>query len=284
VEPLKLRLQAARAGVLTLNTQVVYIDDAGETITCKAQPVNITVRPTLRAQIGEETISVPILPGRVATGFADLDALLYGGIPENYTVMLASPSVDERALLVEKFLEAGANAGETTFYVTVEAGTAKALAEEHPSNFYLLVCNIQANAMVPNLPNVFKLKGIENLTEIDIALTKAFRTQKLSAGPKRICLEIVSDVLLQHHAVVTRKWLSALIPHLKSQGFTVLAVIDPHMHSQEEAQAILGLFDGEIRISEKETTKGVEKVLRIRRLFNQKYIEDELTLRGVKIE
>jgi hypothetical protein len=84
--------------------------------------------------------------------------------------------------------------------------------------------------------------------------------------------------LLQHHAVTTRKWLSELLPNLKSQGFTVVATINPHMHPQEEVQAILGLFDGEIRISERETAKGAEKVLRIRRLFNQKYLENELTL------
>ena len=194
VEPLKLRLQAARAGVFTFDPQVVYIDDVGETRICKPKPVTVTVHPTLRAKIGEETISVPILPGRVATGFAELDALLYGGIPENYAVMLASPSIDERVLLVEKFLEAGLNADEIAFYVTVEPGTTKALAEKYPSNFYLFVCNPQAGAMVQSLPNVFKLKGVENLTEIDIALTKAFRTLDPSrTGPKRICIEIVSD-------------------------------------------------------------------------------------------
>jgi KaiC/GvpD/RAD55 family RecA-like ATPase/tetratricopeptide (TPR) repeat protein len=285
VEPLKLSLQATKAGVFTISPQAVYIDDMGETKTCKIQPVTVTVRPTLRAKIGEETITVPILPGRVATGFAELDALLYGGIPENYAVLLASPSTDERALLVERFLEAGANTGGITFYITVEPGNAKALAEEHPSNFYLLVCNPQADAIIQNLPNVFKLKGIENLTEIDIALTKAFRMLSPSAtGPKRICIEIVSDVLLQHHAVITRKWLSALLPNLKSRGFTVLAVMDPHMHTQEEVQAILGLFEGEIRISEKETEKGTERVLRIRRLFNQKYIESELSLTVGKVE
>ncbi len=284
VEPLKLSLEAAKAGVFTLSPQVVYVDDLKETRTCKPQPVTVTVHPTLHAKIGEEAISVPILPDRVTTGFADLDALLYGGIPENYAVVLASPSIDEKALIIKKFLEAGANASETTFYITAEAGNAKALAEEHPSNFYLLVCNLQADAMVQNMPNVFKLKGIESLTEIDIALTKAFRTLKPSTAPKRICIDIVSDVLLQHHAVITRKWLSALLPNLKSQGFTVLATINPHMHSQEEVQAILGLFDGEIRISEKDTAKGVEKVLRIRRLFNQKYLDKDLTLNEEKIK
>jgi KaiC/GvpD/RAD55 family RecA-like ATPase len=188
-------------------------------------------------------------------------------------------------MLVKKYLETGANSGEITFYITVEAGNAKTLAEQHLSNFYLFVCNIQADAMVQNLPNIFKLKGIESLTEIDIALTRAFRTLNPSAtGPKRICIEILSDVLLQHHAITTRRWLSALLPTLKSKGFTVLAVINPHMHSQEEVQAILGLFDGEIRISEKETAKGIQKVLRIRRLFNQKYLENELTLTSEKLE
>jgi hypothetical protein len=66
--------------------------------------------------------------------------------------------------------------------------------------------------MIQNLPNVVKLKGTENLTEIDIALTKAFRTLNPSAAaPRRACVEIVSDVLLQHHAVITRKWLSVVI-------------------------------------------------------------------------
>ncbi len=277
VKTIKLTLKATKTGTFELNPQAVYVDDLGQTKTSTPRPIPITVKPA------EPTFEA--LPGRVTTGSSNLDRLLLGGIPENYAVILASPSIDERAILVKKYLEVGTNSGEITFYITVEAGNAKTLAEQHPSNFYLFVCNIQADAMVQNLPNIFKLKGIESLTEIDIALTRAFRTLDPSAtGPKRICIEILSDVMLQHHAVITRKWLSALLPNLKAKGFTVLAVMNPHMHSQEEVQAILGLFDGEIRISEKETAKGIEKVLRIRRLFNQKYLENELTLTGEKLE
>jgi hypothetical protein len=78
--------------------------------------------------------------------------------------------------------------------------------------------------------------------------------------------------------VITRKWLSRLLPDLKSKGFTTLAVINPDMHPTEEVQAILGLFEGEIKISEKETVRGIEKVLRVRKLYNQRYLENELTL------
>jgi len=227
--------------------------------------------------------------GRVTTGTLELDRLLLGGIPENYGVVLISPSSDERELLINRFRKAGAEAGETTFYVThsphFEAGNARALAEKHQLNFHVFLCNPRADALIQSLPNVIKLKGVEDLTEIDIALTKAFRSLDPSAlSPKRACIQIVSDALLQHHAVITRKWLGALLSDLRSKGFTTLAVVNPQMHALEEVQAILGLFEGEIRISEKETAKGTEKVLKVRKLYNQRYLESELILTKERLE
>jgi hypothetical protein len=93
-------------------------------------------------------------------------------------------------------------------------------------------------------------------------------------GPKRACIDIVSDVLLQHRAVQTRKWLTALTTELTSAGFTVLAVVDPQMHPPEELHAILGLFDGEINIYE----KGAEQFLKVKRMSNQKYLANEIAL------
>jgi KaiC/GvpD/RAD55 family RecA-like ATPase/tetratricopeptide (TPR) repeat protein len=276
VETIKLKVKAQKAGTFNLHPQLVYIDEQSEARTCKLNQATITVN-TAKPKF-------EILPGRASTGFEDLDALLYGGVPEAYAMALTSPAIDERQLLIKRFLEAGAQAGETTFYITVEPNNGKALAEQYPSNFHLIVCNPQADAMVQNLPNVSNLKGVENLTEIDIALTKAFRTlDPADAKPKRACIEIVSDVLLQHHAVTTRKWLNGLLPTLKSKGFTTLAVINPKMHSQEEVHAIIGLFEGEIQVSEKETPQGTEKILRIRKLYNQKYLENELALSREKL-
>jgi len=284
VEPVKIILQAPKAGDFTLDPQVIYIDDKGETKTCKPRAATVTVLPMLHAKIGEETISVSVLPGRFATGSASLDVLLFGGIPENYAVALTSPPSDERETLIKKYLETGVKPGETTFHLTAEAGDTKALAEKYPANFFLFVCNPQAESMVEDLPNVSKLKGVENLTDIDIALTKAFRTLKPSTvGQRRICIEIVSDVLLQHHAVTTRRWLSALLPTLKSKGFSTLAVVNPRMHPIEEVEAILGVFDGEIRVTEKETSEGVRQALKIRRLYNQKFLEDEIFLTKKKL-
>jgi len=218
--------------------------------------------------------------GYVATGYTDLDNSLFGGIPQNYAVILTSPSCDERYLLVKSFLETGAKKGEVTFYVTTDPGGVRALAEESPSNLYLFVCNPQADAIVKSQPNVFKLRGVENLTDISIALTSAIRKLDPSLkGARRVCIDLISDVLLQHHAVQTRRWFAGLIPELRSEGFTTLAVTDPEMHSSQEIRAILDLFEGEISIYEKETEKGPGKYLKIKKMSNQKYLEEELLLK-----
>jgi KaiC/GvpD/RAD55 family RecA-like ATPase len=217
--------------------------------------------------------------GHIATGYADLDSLLCGGIPESYTVALTAPSCDEKEMLVKSFLETGAKKGEVTFYLTADPGDAKSLAEEPQSNFYLFICNPQADAITKSSENVFKLKGVENLTDISIALTSAIRKlDKSLKSPKRFCIEIISDVLLQHHAVQTRRWLTALTTELKASGFTTLAVIDPSMHPSEELQAILGLFEGNISIYEKETEEGLGRYLKIRKMSNHNYLKNELFL------
>ena len=218
-----------------------------------------------------------VLPGRITTGHKDLDRLMFGGIPENYAVILTSPSYDERDLLIKRFLEAGVKEGQVTLYVTIKVSGVTALAEKFQSNFYVFICNPEADVIIKHLPNVFKLKGVENLTDINITLSSASRKlSKSLEGPRRACIEILSDVLLQHRAVQTRRWLNALIPRLKSNGFTTLTVMDPGMHPPQEARAIVGVFDGEMNIFEKRTRKGLERFLRIEKMYNRRYSKSDL--------
>jgi len=223
----------------------------------------------------ETEVSKGVLSGRITTGYGNLDNLLLGGIPENYAVILTSPSCDERDLLIEKFLETGAKSGEVTFYVTINPCEVKTITEEFQSHFYLFICNPQANAITKNFLNVFKLSGVENLTDINIALSSVFRTLEVSIKePRRVCIEIISDVLLQHRAAQTRRWLNALIPELRSKGFTTLAVMNPGMHPPQEVRAILGLFEGEISIYK----KGLKNFLKIKKMHKRKYSKSELPL------
>ncbi|UCE28898.1 MAG: tetratricopeptide repeat protein [Candidatus Bathyarchaeota archaeon] len=240
----------------------------------KIAPLEVEGRIVKLEPMAEETF-----PSKIATGYDKLDELLLGGIPRGHAAILTSPSCDERDSLIRHFLEAGAKRGQTTFYVTIDPSQAKHLTEEYKSHFRLFVCNPETDPIIETLPNVSKLKGVENLNEINIALASAFRgLGRSSEGIRRACIDIVSDVLLQHHAVSTRRWLTALIPQLKARGFTTLAMMNPQMHSPQEVQAILGLFEGEINLYEKETEKGFQKFLRIKKMTNQKYSKSELLL------
>lgn len=268
-EEIRVVLRSFSKGTFEIKPRIVYVGETGEQMVSELEPATIE-------------LSEVVLPDRIATGYRDLDALLFGGIPKNFAVILTSPSCDERDLLVNSFLKTELKKGQVTFHVTIDPGRAKTFAEEF-RNFYLFICNPQADRMIRSLPNVFKLKGVENLTEINIALTSAFRRLgKDPSGPRRACFQIVSDVLLQHHAVQTRRWLSSLIPELKSRDFTILVVIDPQMHPQQEVRAVLDLFEGEINLYEKETKIGPQKHLKIKKMANQEYLKSELSLRKRK--
>jgi KaiC/GvpD/RAD55 family RecA-like ATPase/opacity protein-like surface antigen len=218
------------------------------------------------------------LGGRVATGYLILDKLLYGGLPEKFSVVLTSPSCDERDALIESFLETGAKNGEPTFCVTANPSFGAAFTKQFPSNFYLFICNPQTDALKESSSNLVMLKGVENLTNISIALTKVIHNLNPSVKDgKRICISLVSDAVLYNGVVQTRKWLTELIPELKSEGFTILAVMDPKMHTQEDLYKILSLFDGEINIEEKQMKK-LERFLKVVRMSNQEYIKAETIL------
>lgn len=263
-EEIQFVLRSFSKGPFEIKPRITYVGETGEEMTYEPDPVTIQ-------------LSELILPNRVPTGYTRLDTLLLGGIPKNYAVVLTSPPCDERDLLIDSFLKTSLKNGEITFYVTVDPGKAKKIAEGS-SNLYLFICNPQAELMVKSHVNIFKLKGVENLTEINIALTSVFRTlEKAPKGSRRACLQIVSDVLLQHHAVTTRRWLTSLIQELKQRSVTTLAVMDPQMHPEQEVRAVLDLFEGEINISEGEVS--TEKYLKIKRLTTQKYQDTTLRLR-----
>lgn len=271
-EEIKLTLRSFDKGRFAIKPKIIYVDGTGHQMSCEPEPVTINISET-------------VLPSRISTGYKDLDNLLLGGIPEKYAVILTSPSCDEKDFLIKRFLGAGAKKGEVTFYVTIEASGVEPLIEEFQSNFYLFICNPQADRIIKSLPNVFKLKGVENLTEISIALSKAFRRLDASTGgPRKACIEIISDVLLQHHAVQTRRWLTDFITELKSREFTTLAVMNPQMHSPQEIHAILGLFDGEISIYERKSERGLEKFLRVKKMHGRRYLDSELPLRKGRLE
>ena len=130
---------------------------------------------------------------------------------------------------------------------------------------------------IPDRPNVFKLRSKTDLTNLSISLSKAYQNIEPSKK-KRICVEIVSDVLLHYKADTTRKWISESITDLGSKGFTMLGVMDPSMHPSDQANAVINLFDGEINITQNDDPLECKKSIRVKKLRNQDYIKNSICL------
>jgi KaiC/GvpD/RAD55 family RecA-like ATPase len=259
----KLVLQPLKKGQYRLNPRVHYLDEHGQNKSLQLKTVEINV---------EEVI----LEDRVTTGTEELDSLLLGGIPNEYSVVLSGSPCDERDLLIKNFLNVGSKE-EVTFYVATEITGLEALLEN--PKFHLFLCNPKPKTKIPDLPNVYKLQGKADITNLGIALTKAIRNIDQSLTRKRICVEILSDSLMTHGPKTTREWISGLITDLGGKGFTMLAVIDPTMHSSEQANAVINLFDGEISILQSDDPLDCKKSLLVKKLRNQDYIKNPICLR-----
>jgi hypothetical protein len=257
----KLTLQASKKGDYLLNPKAYYLDELGQNKFLQLKTLEIKV---------EEVI----LEDRVSTGTKELDSLLLGGIPEEYAVVLAGPPCDERELMTSNFLKAGTKEG-ITFYVTAEANNLQDFLEN--PNFLLFLCNPKPKAQVPDLPNVYKLQGTD-LTNLGIALAKAYRNIGKSVAKRRVCVGILSDVLVAYGAKTAKEWVSGLITDLGSKGFTLLAVMDPKEHPTDQATTVLNLFDGEIEVTQTEDPLECKKSVRVKKLRNQDYIKNPICL------
>jgi len=146
------------------------------------------------------------------------------------------------------------------------------------SNFYLFLCNPKPKTEVPDLPNVTRLRSKTDINNLNMALARGSRNVAQNQGIKRVCIELVSDVLLRQGPEVTRRWLSELITDLSSKGFTILAVLDSSMHPADQANAIINLFDGEISISQSDDPLACKKSVQVKKLRGQDYIKNPIYL------
>jgi KaiC/GvpD/RAD55 family RecA-like ATPase len=260
----KVVLQPLKKGVFQIKPKVCYLDELSQNKSLTIKAIEIKV---------EEVI----FEDRVSTGTKELDSLLLGGIPKEYAVVLTGPPSDEREHVINNFLEAGTKQEQTTFYVTTEPNGIENLLEK--PNFYLFLCNPKPKTKVPDLPNVTKLRSKTDINNLNMALSRASRNiEQKQPTTKRVCIEIVSDVLLRQGPEVTRRWLSELITDLTSKGFIMLAVMDPEMHPSDQSKAVLNLFDGEINLDQTQEQMECKKHIQIKKLRNQEYIKNPICL------
>jgi KaiC/GvpD/RAD55 family RecA-like ATPase len=214
----------------------------------------------------------------ISTGYSDLDGTLAGGIPEGYAVVLVSPSYDERDLLLRRIIDSAISSGRPAFYISSDIERTQDLLARYQSGFYAF--SPQADKIQPKPPNLYQLPSIDNLSDHTLSLSLAIRDAraKETAGKMLLVLDTLSDVILRHKGVTTRRWLTDFVGKRKADGFTIVATLNPLAISQEEAQTVVDLFDGVIEIFEKELKERSRRFVVVKKMYGKKYSESELML------
>lgn len=215
---------------------------------------------------------------RVPTGYSPLDEALHGGYPEGYAILLSSPSCDERDLLLRRFLECEADSG-LTICLTRDLGRIADLAAAHRDSFYVVFCQDSKRAL--EMRNLVQTAGCDDLCSMNIAVSSILRRVEprlLGRRPRKLVIDLISDVLLSRRAVITMNWLWDLVVRMKARGFTILGVLNPGMHPPEDAQAMLELFDGHISIEERESDGGPRRLAMVRKMYAYGYDSSEVEL------
>ena len=218
------------------------------------------------------------VPPIISTGYADLDKALSGGIPEEFAVVIVSPSFDERDLLLRKVVNSALSSGRLAVLISNDMGRTKDMASRYPNGFYAL--STQADRISPHSPNLLKIPSFENLSDANISLGLVLKDvlAKEKATKRIMILDILSDLLLRYKSVTTRRWLTDFVGKRKAEGFTVIATLNPLTTTKEETQSIIDFFDGVIEIFEKPLTERSRRFLIIKKMYGQKYSDSEVLM------
>ncbi len=60
----------------------------------------------------------------------------------------------------------------------------------------------------------------------------------------------------------------------------MLAIIDSQMHSNEDLESVVGLFDGQISMWEETRADTAQKLIRVRRMYRESYSDEALPFTG----
>jgi adenylate cyclase len=226
-----------------------------------------------RINVTSEGASLSSVRTKVSTGYGRLDEALHGGFVAGSMVVLNTPAGDEAPILLGNFLKTE----QPSLLICRNQSSAQAIVPNAAEGMTCLVCS---DKPVSPARGIMPGKGIENLTDLNLQINEA-----LSAiQPKRLAIDILSDVLLRHKALQTRKWLNELLERLRGRGITTLAVLNPYMHTAEETQALEDVFDASIEVFQRDVEGRQRKSLRIKWAHGVEVSSRELPLEGLVAE
>jgi KaiC/GvpD/RAD55 family RecA-like ATPase len=217
------------------------------------------------------------LESTVPTGYLALDDILNGGLPAGTSVVLTSPSCDERDMIVHRILETTLRHNSPCIFISSSLDRVRDLLPKYRRLLSLIICNPQADVLTVGLPEAVRLKNLDSLTELNLGISNALSKTNGAV----VCMESLDDALLTHHGA-TRRWLMDILTRIKATRATCIAILNPAMHPHAEAQGVLETFDGHIDLYEAEMQVR-PKLIRVRRLGGRKFIDTEVRIEKDRI-
>jgi archaellum biogenesis ATPase FlaH len=215
----------------------------------------------------------------LSTGYQELDTMLGGGLPTDRAVLIVSGPWDEKELLLNKIVGSALTYQYSVYFLSRDLGRSQDLARKYAQNFYVLTP--RADKISSRSQNILEISDVRNLNDINISFDEIMRTMPSRTAEKMVLIDFLSDILLEHGGVTTRKWLDDFITRRESEGFMVIATLNPSMVRPQENQQVIELFSGVIEIYE--IPGRPRRFLIIRKMYGRKYIESELMLNRDKL-
>lgn len=218
----------------------------------------------------------------ISTGYLELDAQLGGGLPEGYAFLLLSPSCDERDLILGRIVESVISSQGPAIYLSTNLSRIRQFVDKYPQDFFAFSSYV--GNIVGSTPNVMEISSLENLSDLGISISSGLSKMRSSdRKSKFMVIDVLLDILLRHKSVTTRRWLSDFIAKRKSQGFTLLATLNPATAPESDVQAVLDLFDGILTIYDRKVKGHIARFLVITKLFGRRYAQTELMIDREKL-
>lgn len=202
------------------------------------------------------------------TGLHSLDALLGGGLPEKYSVLLLGPPKSGKTIFGMQYLFQGLSDDEYGIYIITnnfpeelvkkfeKFGKIEKFLQKGLLRFvdcYSFHTGIQKE----NTVFIIRVTGPTALTEINIALTEIFKKIPKDSK-KRVVFDSVSTLMLYNNASTIADFVQGINRKIKSSQASVVYILEEGMHEEKHVTTLNSLLDGMIHLNKEKNNYSME--------------------------
>ncbi len=195
--------------------------------------------------------NMPNVKNRVATGIGKLDVLLEGGYPQDSMILIMAPPGIEKLLAAIQFLDSAADS-ESLLFITTDMSPAaislkaseygRAKAADRSRVRYIDCYSWTIGKEKEESSHDIAVQGPNSLNDLSIAINTAI-SEAPAGVKKRAVFHSLSTLLLYNQPEVVFKFVQVTGARLKSQGTTVIYLLESEMHEEKTISTLKHLMD-----------------------------------------